>query len=113
MRVRGGEAAILGLACLAGLAACEDAAQHSHPGLVTGEQLYGAHCAGCHRDTGDGSFLKGVPPVRYTAMSYRQMVAYIQGHRRSDGSRMPEFVDMPRAEAEKIAIYVRRQLKLR
>jgi mono/diheme cytochrome c family protein len=84
---------------------------HNHPELTTGKQLFEHHCAECHQESGEGAFLRGIPPVIYTAMTYRQLVGYIQGHGRPDGTRMPTYESMPREEAEKIAIYVRRRLK--
>ena len=101
------------LVCTGVLFACSRSDDHDHPQLKSGEQLYNHHCAACHQDSGAGAFLKGVPPVRYTTMTYRQMVHYIQGHGRAEDSRMPTFSAMPKHEAEAIAIYVRRQLNLR
>jgi mono/diheme cytochrome c family protein len=94
-------------------AACSGPDDHDHPDHTTGEQLYQLHCAGCHQGDGDGAFLKGVPPVRYTQMSYREMVDYIRGHGRSGDSRMPQFTTMSRNEAQTIAIYVRQKLELK
>lgn len=101
------------LMCTGVLIACGGHDDHEHPQLKSGADLYNHHCAACHQGSGDGTFLKGVPPVRYTTMTYRQMVNYIQGHGRAEDSRMPTFSAMPKHEAEAIAIYVRRQLNLR
>jgi mono/diheme cytochrome c family protein len=84
---------------------------HNHPELTTGKQLFEHHCGECHQASGEGAFLRGIPPVIYTTMTYRQLVDYIQGHGRPEDSRMPAYDSMPRDEAEKIAIYVRRKLK--
>lgn len=92
------------------LAACGDGGDPAR--LTGGEELYNHYCAPCHRDSGDGSFLKGVPPVRYTALNYRELVSRILGHQRPADSRMPEFTELPKHKAEAIAIYVRRQLKV-
>jgi len=78
-----------------------------------GKQLFEYHCAQCHQETGEGAFLRGIPPVVYTTMTYRQLVDYIRGHGRSGDTRMPAYELMPKAQAEKIAIYVRRKLKAR
>jgi mono/diheme cytochrome c family protein len=101
------------LMCAGVLFACGRHDDHDHSQLKSGADLYNHHCAACHQGSGDGTFLKGVPPVRYTTMTYRQMVHYIQGHGRAGDSRMPTFSAMPKHEAEAIAIYVRRQLNLR
>ena len=94
------------------LLACSEHDAHEHAADSTGEQLYGLHCAGCHQGAGEGEFLKGVPPVRYTTLTYQQMVDHILGHARIEDSRMPTFSQMPRAEAEAIAVYVRQRLAL-
>jgi mono/diheme cytochrome c family protein len=96
----------------AGLAGCGDG-HHEHPELTTGKQLFDHHCAQCHQESGEGAFLRGIPPLIYTTMTYRQLVDYVQGLSRSDHGGMPTFPTMPKAEAEKIAIYVRRKLKPR
>ena len=98
------------LICTTTLAGCGGTDDHDHPHLVDGEQLYDHHCARCHRGQGDGTFMLGVPPVRYTTLSYRELVDRIRGHARPPGSRMPAFSRMPKTEAEAIAIYLRRKL---
>lgn len=95
------------------VAGCGGPGDHDHPQLTKGEDLYTHHCAECHQGDGDGDFLLGVPPVRYNAMSYSEMVAYIQGHTRPGDSRMPLFPNLSQPEAEKIAVYVRQRLGLR
>ena len=93
------------------LVACSQEDDHGHPQLKTGKQLYMHHCASCHQGAGEGAFVQGVPPVRDTSMTYQQMVDHIRGHGRAEGSRMPEFATMSKAEAEAIAIYIRNKLK--
>jgi mono/diheme cytochrome c family protein len=78
--------------------------------VKTGEQLYNYYCAECHRGSGDGTFLKGVPPIRQTGLTYRELADLILGHRRGDGSRMPEF-EISQQQAEAIAIHIRRKLR--
>ena len=80
------------------------------PHVTNGEQLYNYYCAECHRGRGDGTFLKGVPPVRYTSLTYRELVQLILGHNRPDDSRMPEF-EISQQQAEAIAIYIRQELR--
>ena len=92
---------------------CAGPDDHDHPRLQTGEQLYLHHCGACHQGGGDGVFMRGVPPVRYTSLTYRQLVDHIRGYSRRQGSRMPVFSTMPKAEAEKIALYIRRKLNLK
>jgi mono/diheme cytochrome c family protein len=99
--------------CAVLLIACSQEDHHGHPQLKTGQQLYVHHCAPCHQVAGGGTFLQGVPPVKDTSMSYRQMTDHIRGADRADGSRMPEFSTMPRAEAGRIARYIRAGLQAR
>lgn len=90
------------------VAACGE--EPAPPQAKTGDQLYNYHCAECHLGNGDGTFLKGVPPVRYTRLTYRELVSLILGHSRSNDSRMPDF-EISKQQAEAIAIYVRRRLR--
>lgn len=90
------------------IAACGK--ESAPPNVRTGEQLYGYYCAECHKGSGEATFLKGVPPLRTTALTYRELVSLILGHSRSDSSRMPEF-EISRQQAEAIAIYIRRRLR--
>ncbi len=92
------------------LVACSRDDDHRHPQLKTGKQLYVHHCASCHQDAGDGAFVQGVPPLKDTSMTYRQMTDHIRGHGRADDSRMPEFSTMSQKEAEAIAVYIRNSL---
>lgn len=80
------------------------------PHLKTGEQLYDHYCAECHQGSGDGTFLKGVPPLRYTSLTYRELAHLILGHNRPSDSSMPEF-EITQQQAEAIAIHVRRKLR--
>ncbi|MCP4341502.1 MAG: cytochrome c [Desulfobulbaceae bacterium] len=82
---------------------------HDHPKLVTGEQLFDYHCSGCHKKTGKGNFLKGVPANRDTALSSGQIKHKIT-IKDKDGAKMPSFPKMSEAEAAKIASYLK-QLK--
>lgn len=79
----------------------------------SGQQLFEHHCAKCHQETGEGAFFRGIPPLTYTTMTYRELVDFISGHGRSEDTRMPVYESMPKAQAEKIAIYIRRKLKAR
>jgi len=96
--------------CIFLLTACSQQDGHQHPQLKTGEQLYMRHCASCHRGAGGGAFLEGVPPVKDSSMTYRQMTDHIRGVGRAEGSRMPKFSTMSKAEAGLITLYVRSKL---
>lgn len=103
--------ALAGIVGLLALAGCDRVDTHDHPQLKTGEQFYHHHCASCHRRSGDGSFLEGIPAVKYTPMKIREIVEHIRGHGRADDTRMPAFSDMSQYEARRVAVYVRLQLR--
>ncbi|MEH6651450.1 MAG: cytochrome c [Motiliproteus sp.] len=86
------------------LAGCSGDDSHDHPDLVTGQQLFDHHCAGCHKNTGRGNFLKGVPANQDTALSSGDIEHKI----RTEGAEgMPSFPTMGEAEAAKIASYLK------
>lgn len=101
------------IACMLALTGCDQAADHGHPRLKTGEQMYNYHCASCHQRSGDGTFFDGIPAVKYTPMKIHEIVDHIRGHGRADDSRMPRFSGMSRYEAERIAVYIRLELRAR
>ena len=82
---------------------CESKDSHSHPELKTGKELFEYHCAGCHGVDGGGNFLKGVPNNRNTDLSPRKIAHEI----RKGETTMPNFPNMPRSEARKIAEYLK------
>ncbi|MET0026344.1 MAG: cytochrome c [Candidatus Thiodiazotropha sp.] len=79
---------------------------HEHPKLVTGEQLFNYHCSSCHKKTGEGNFLKGIPASKDTYLTALQIAHKVKSGT-SGKSKMPEFPNMSEAEAEKIAAYVK------
>jgi mono/diheme cytochrome c family protein len=95
------------------LAGCERDDFHNHPRLTTGEQLYNHYCASCHRHSGDGAVLEGIPAVKYTPMKIHEIVDHIRGHGRADDSVMPRFSRMSTYEARRIAVYLRLELRAR
>ena len=92
---------------------CDRGGAHDHPHLKTGEQFYNHHCAACHQRSGEGAILQGIPAVKYTPMKIREIVDHIRGHERIDESQMPVFSDMSNYEAERIAVYVRLEVRAR
>jgi mono/diheme cytochrome c family protein len=101
------------LVCILVLVGCGRDGDHDHPQLKTGEQFYNHHCASCHQRSGDGAFLRGIPPVKYTEMKIHEIVDHVLGHGRGEDTRMPQFSDMPRHEAQRIAVYLRLELRAR
>lgn len=88
------------------LSAC-DQDIHNHPELTTGQQLFEYHCSSCHKATGTGHFLKGVPANKDTELQSWQIKHKIQDAA-EDKSKMPSFPNMPPDEAALIADYVKR-----
>ncbi len=81
--------------------------KHDHPDLRTGKQLFDYHCAECHKKTGKGQFLKGIPANKGTALSAGQVSHKVKFN---DGaqSKMPSFPEMSNFEAQKIASYLKK-----
>lgn len=79
---------------------------HNHPQLTTGEELFEYHCSGCHKQSGKGNFLKGVPANRDTILSTLQITHKIKSGSEG-GSKMPSFQTMSEKEAQKIATYLK------
>lgn len=79
---------------------------HNHPELVTGQQLFDYHCAGCHTETGRGNFLKGVPPNKQSTLAIWQ-IAHKLRIEANDQRKMPLYPSMSIQEAEIIADYVK------
>ncbi len=79
---------------------------HNHPDLVSGKQLFEYHCSVCHKDTGKGNFLKGVPANKDTELSANQIVHRIK-HKDNSGDKMPVFTNMSAEEAKLISDYLK------
>jgi len=91
---------------LYGLISCSqpDFDIHDHPELTTGKDYYNFHCANCHRKSGMGQVIKGIPPVTYSKLTHSKMRKKIMnGH---EGSKMNVFEKMPKDEARRITRYV-------
>ncbi|MEJ2402704.1 MAG: cytochrome c [Candidatus Thiodiazotropha sp.] len=88
------------------LQGCSDDDSHNHPKLETGEQLFNYHCSACHKKTGVGNFLKGIPASKSTYLTSLQ-IAHKLTTGGVEGSKMPKFPNMSEEEAEKIAEYVK------
>lgn len=79
------------------------------PVKANGKQLYEYYCAECHKSSGNGQFLKGVPANATSIKSEVEIVRLIrQGHPEHD--RMPVFKDLPRNDAILISKYLKDQL---
>jgi len=79
---------------------------HDHPELISGQQLFDYHCAGCHKASGKGKFLKGVPANKGTELSRLQVRHKITSGG-SDKDKMPVFESMTATEARTIVNYLK------
>jgi mono/diheme cytochrome c family protein len=72
---------------------------------MDGKALYEKYCARCHKSTGKGNFLLGVPPNKNTQLSYWEIKNKI---RNGSGkhSKMPTFKHLSDAQAGLIANYL-------
>lgn len=78
---------------------------HDHSELITGKQLFNYHCLSCHREKGQGSFLRGVPSNNDTELSTYQVFHKIR--KSTNNSKMPSFPTMSKEEALKISYYLK------
>lgn len=72
---------------------------------ATGEVLYNYYCADCHKSSGHGKYLMGIPANRTTRMSQSSVTILIKnGHRSKPG--MPPVPGISYPEARKITQYL-------
>lgn len=110
LRMKKQNFSLLSVMSLLCLAACSEHDQHAHERNLSGQELYDLHCADCHQKTGNGKFLKGVPPSKYTQLTTRQLMNKMTQGSMTE-SKMKVFATMSDTEAETIANYVKQQLK--
>lgn len=89
----------------------EDPDTHDHPKDFTGADYYNFHCSECHKESGMGKVLEGIPPVINSDMTHSQMRKFIMTGNYPKGSKhtekhMPIFAKMPKKEARKITQHV-------
>jgi len=94
------------------LSACTNDDAHNHPNNISAKELYELHCAGCHKKLGQGKFLKGIPPNRYTQLTISEIVKKIKTGEQHQ-SDMKVFNNMEQQEAKRIAIYLLEHIKVR
>jgi mono/diheme cytochrome c family protein len=96
------------LCVLLNLFGCSE--RHEHKANISAQELYIEHCASCHKETGKGKFLKGVPPNKYTLLTTEELVKKITNNG-ANNTKMKIFKSMPKQEARVIALYVKNTLK--
>jgi len=79
---------------------------HDHPEQIAGKQLFELHCSSCHKVTGKGKFLKGVPANKDTLLTKSQIEHKIRDKSSANG-KMPSFPEMSAGEAAKISAYLK------
>lgn len=83
--------------------------EDSLPKNANGKELFNHHCAGCHKASGKGSFMKGIPANNNTQLKERDIVRLIRyGHGEKPG--MPVLGHISQKDATLIAGYVKDQL---
>lgn len=45
---------------------------------ASGEELFNYYCAGCHKESGQGKFLKGIPANRLTRLNRAQVIELVR-----------------------------------
>lgn len=72
---------------------------------MNGKELYEKYCSGCHKSSGKGNFLLGVPANKGTKLSYWEIKLKIT---RGSGkhSKMPKFKHLTDTQAGLIADYL-------
>lgn len=95
------------LAPLIGLLGCSS---EPDPANLDGRELYSYYCAGCHKESGSGSFLQGIPPNNRSQFSAAELVDLIRnGHPQMPD--MPRFSQLSRMQASAIAQHLHSELK--
>lgn len=72
---------------------------------ATGKQMYEDYCAGCHKSSGVGAFIFGIPPVYGHNLDRAKVVRLIR-FGDPDYPRMPVFPEIRFSQAHKIAKHV-------
>ncbi|SBS32149.1 Cytochrome c6 [Marinomonas aquimarina] len=93
---------------LLGLFGCTDKKQATTD-VQNGNELYSMYCASCHKESGNGQFLAGIPRNRDTQYSVNEVSDLIRvGHQ--DKPSMPTFSQLTPAQAYAIAAYLKYKL---
>ncbi|TDR12503.1 c-type cytochrome [Marinomonas communis] len=96
---------LLGIALLTG---CSDQNTEKSD-LQSGKALYGQYCASCHKDSGRGQFLLGIPRNKDTQMSINEIAHLIRsGHPNLE--KMPTFPQLSSPQAYAISSYLKHKL---
>jgi len=81
---------------------------HNHPELSTGKEFYSLHCAECHRESGMGKVMNGIPPVTYSKLTQSQMLKFMLSEHLGKGKNMLTYPNMPEDEAISIISHIKR-----
>lgn len=85
------------------LSGCSDSTPQTSS--TDGKKLYTLYCETCHKSTGNGNFLKGIPANKLTLMHKSQLVLLIrQGN--PSLPKMPTFPNLTEQQASAIVDYL-------
>lgn len=90
------------------VSAC-DGKQEPGSNSTNGMELFNYYCAGCHKESGNGSFLEGIPANRTTKLTEAQVTQLIR-HGKAQMPDMPSFAHLSEQQARNIAQYLLRKL---
>ncbi|MBV1787993.1 cytochrome c [Marinobacterium sp. D7] len=93
------------------VSAC-DGQQEPGSNSTNGMELFNYYCAGCHKESGNGSFLEGIPANRTTKMTEAQVTQLIL-HGKTQMPDMPSFSQLSEQQARNIAQYLLRKLAVK
>ncbi len=85
------------------LFSCQD---QPDPELTTGKELYEYHCNSCHKSTGNGMFLKGVPYTKLKTTHIDKLKAQVK----QGSGMMPSFEQLTEEQIEKIKQHMQKEL---
>ncbi|GAA5315226.1 MAG: hypothetical protein AseanaTS_04300 [Candidatus Pelagadaptatus aseana] len=94
------------IATVALLAGCNTKSISTTAENLTGQDLFEMHCAQCHKASGAGNFLKGVPSVALTDLTEHEISEQILKGK----NRMPSSPRLNYEQRMKIARYIKHEL---
>lgn len=100
---------------IAGCSTDPSSPEYEYPAFKTSAETYNHHCGRCHGERGEGQFLEAIPGLSTTDYTYSAIKAYIKsgGGRRDLPHEMPSFANMTERDMGRVAIYIRRELRIK
>jgi mono/diheme cytochrome c family protein len=97
---------IVALSLISLISGCSDKSGKNIASNAKPSEIFNTYCAQCHKETGNGNFLKGIPPNHSTNLSNKQVVDLII----NGNAAYPKMVRYPEMSPEnglKIALHLR------